>query len=195
MRVNRVSKSQAGEKAPRHGTAAVEFAVCLPLLMMILTGMFQIGRVIEVQQVLWNAARETARDASVGDDTLLITASSLLTYLQGAEPKAFGQGHSTSMIAPVVVLSAYATGYTCWDNTANKELFTVIFSDITKTSTTDPTAMTQLDVFTISVQVPFSSVALCSIVPVSGITRLYVTVFWASMVDSPFQITPNLPAQ
>ena len=195
MRVNRVSRNQVGAKAPRHGAAAVEFACCLPLLVMILTGMLQIGRVMEVQQVLWNAARETARDASLGSDNLQTVASSLLTYLQGAEPKAFGQGHSTSMISPVVALSANTTGYTCWDNTANRELFTITFSDTTNTSTTDPTAMSQLDVFNIGVQVPFSSVALSSIVPVSGISRLYVKVVWVSMVDSPFQITPNLPAQ
>ena len=195
MRVNRISKSRVVVKACRQGAAAVEFACCLPLLVMILTGMLQIGRVVEVQQVLWNAARETARDASLGNDSLQTTASNLLSYLQGAEPKAFGQGHSTSMIAPVMALGANTTGYTCWDNTTNQELFTVTFSDITNTSTTDPTAMSQLDVFNIGVQVPFSSVALSSIVPVSGINRLYVTVVWASMVDSPFQITPNLPAQ
>ena len=34
----------------------------------------------------------------------------------------FGQGHSRSLIAPVISLPANTYGYTCWDNTANKEL-------------------------------------------------------------------------
>ena len=76
---------------------------------------------------MWNAGREAARDASLGQDNLQAVATNLLTYLQGAEQTAFGQGHSTSMIAPVVTLPANTTGYTCWDNTANKELFTMTF--------------------------------------------------------------------
>ena len=195
MRVNWVVRDRGGGKVRRNGAAAVEFACCLPLLILILTGMFQIGRVVEIQQIVWNAARETARDASTGDDNLSTTASNLLTYLQGADPLAFGLGHSTSMISPVVTLPANTTGYTCWDNTANKELFTITFSDITNTSTTDPTGLGQLDLFSIGVQVPFNSIALSSITPISGISRLNVKSVWAAMVDSPFQITPNLPAQ
>ncbi len=113
----------------------------------------------EVRQVMWNSAREAARDASLGQDNLQTVASNLLTYLQGAEPTAFGSGHSTSMIAPVVTLPANTTGYTCWDNTTNKELFTMTFTDLTKTSVTDPTAMSQLDLYQIGVQVPYTSIA------------------------------------
>ena len=195
MRARNAVRVAAGKKAPRRGAAAVELAVCLPLLVVILTGMWQVGRITEVQQVVWNSAREAARDASLGQDTLPTVAANLLTYLQSAEPRAFGQGHSTSMIAPVVSLPAHTTGYTCWDNTSNKELFTMTFSDLTTTGTTDPTGMSQLDLYNIGVQVPFNSIALSTVVAVSGISRLNVSVTWASMVDSPFQIAPYLPAQ
>ena len=80
--------------------------------------------------------------------------TNILTYLQGAEQTAFGNGHSTSMIAPVITLPANTTGYTCWDNTANRELFTMTFTDLTNPTVTDPTAMTQLDLYQIGVQVP-----------------------------------------
>ena len=195
MRANAWRTDPAGGARRRRGTAAVEFALCLPLMMLILTGLWEVGRIMEVQIVLTNSAREAARDASLGQDNLLTVANNLRTYLQSAEPTAFGSGHSTSMIAPVISLPAHTSGYTCWDNTAKRELFTMTFSDLTDPNDTDPTMMSQLDVYKLGVQVPFNSVSWSSIVPVAGASRLSVAVDWASLVDSPFQIVPDLPAQ
>jgi Flp pilus assembly protein TadG len=47
----------------RPGTAALEFAIVLPLLFTMLFGIIQFGRIIMVQQVLTNACREGARMA------------------------------------------------------------------------------------------------------------------------------------
>jgi hypothetical protein len=182
-------------KIGRRGVAAVEFAVCLPLLFTILFGLWEVGRITEVQQVMWNSAREAARDASLGQDNLQTVATNLLTYLQSAEPTAFGSGHTTSMISPVVTLPANSTGYTCWDNTANRELFTITFTDFTNTNITDPTGMLQLDRYEIGVQVPYAGIGWIPVAQITGRSRLYVAVDWASMVDSPFQIAPNLTAQ
>jgi hypothetical protein len=195
MLANRTLLGPVRVSAHRDGVATVEFACCLPLLILILGGLWQVGRYVEVDQILWNAAREGARDASLGQDNLQTVASNMLTYLQGAEPTAFGTGHSTSMISPVVTLPANTNGYTCWDNTANRELFTMTFTDLTNPSATDPTTMSQLDIYQIGVQVPFTSIALSQLVPISGMSRLGVTVAWTSLVDTPFQIAPDLPAQ
>ncbi len=195
MRAKCVTNGSGAKKGHRRGGSAVEYAACLPLMLMILSGLWEVGRMAEVQEVLWNSARETARDSSLGQDNLQTVAGNLLVYLQSAEKTAFPSGHSTSMIAPVVSMPANTTGYTCWDNTTNKELFTITFKDLTNTSITDPTAMSQLDVYQIGVQVPYSSIQWTTLVPVSGATRLSVSVSWASLVDSPFQIAPNLPAQ
>ena len=99
------------------------------------------------------------------------------------------------MIAPVVTLPANTYGYTCWDTTANRELFTMTFTDVTNPNVTDPTGMSQLDIYQIGVQVPYSNVGWMPTATITGRTRLYATVDWASMVDSPFQIAPYLPAQ
>jgi Flp pilus assembly protein TadG len=195
MRAKCIMTSARSVNSRRHGGSAVEYAACLPLLLMILAGLWEVGRITEVQEVMWNSAREAARDASLGEDNLQAVATNLLIYLQGADKTAFPTGHSTSMIAPVVSLPANTYGYTCWDNTTSKELFTMTFEDLTNTSVTDPTGMKQLDVYQIGVQVPYSSIQLTSIVPVAGMTRLTVTVVWASLIDSPFQIAPYLPAQ
>src|SRR5208337_465327 len=123
------------------GVASVEFAVCLPLMCLVLTGLWEVGRITQVAEVMWNPAR----DASLGQDNLQTVTTNLLTYLQSAEPTAFGQGHTTTVIAPVISLPANTTGWTCWDSTANRELFTMTFTDLTQPSVTDPTGMSQLD--------------------------------------------------
>jgi hypothetical protein len=193
-----VGGTRARRLAPfesRRGTAMMEFALSLPFLVVILGGLLQLGRLIEVQQVLWNVAREAGRDSSMGQMNLSTVAAYVLGYLQSAEQTAFGTGHTTSMISPVITLPANTTGYTCWDKTANRELFTLTFSDLSKPTVTDPTGMSQLDLFQIGLSVPFSGISMAKLVPISGFTRLQVSVVWASMIDTPYQIAPDIPAE
>jgi Flp pilus assembly protein TadG len=177
----------------RRGAAAAEFALCAPFFLLVLFGLWEVGRITEVQNVTWNSGREAARDCSLGQDNLLTVANNLLVYLQNAEPTAFGQGHSTTMKAPVITLPANTYGYTCWDNTANRELFTMTFTDITNPAVNDPTLMNQLDLYQVTVQVPYASVGFLPVATITGRTRLYTNVTWASMVDSPFEVAPFLP--
>jgi hypothetical protein len=195
MLANRCWGERVGVKPRRRGAAAVEFALCLPLLFTILFGLWEVGRTVEVQQVAWNSAREGARDASMGQANLQAVASNLVLYLQSAEPSAFGQGHSTSLISPVIALPANTYGYTCWDNTANRELFTMMFTDVTNPKVTDPTGMAQLDHYRITVSYPYSSIGWLPVAEIMTTNRLYVAVDWACMVDSPFTIAPGLLAQ
>jgi hypothetical protein len=168
----------------------------MPMFLMII-GLWEVGRMVEVQQIVWNSAREAARNASLGEDSLLTVATNLASYLQNAEPTAFAKGHSTSFKTPTFALPANTFGYSCWDTTVtpNKELFTVTFADMTNTAITEPTGMAQLDRYEITVQVPYATIGWSTIPQITGITRMYATVDWVSMLDSPFQITPSLPAQ
>ena len=50
----------------RGGTAAVELAICLPLLLIVLTGIWEVGRMVTAQQLITNAAREAGRVAAAG---------------------------------------------------------------------------------------------------------------------------------
>ena len=182
-------------KVRRRGVAAVEFALCLPLILLIMLGIWEVGRIVQVSNVLWDGAREAARDASVGQDNLQTVATNELTFLQGALPSAFNPSHSTTLKAPVVSLPANTTGYTCWDNTANREMFTITFTDITQSSVTDPTGMTKLDQYQIGLQVPYASIGWTSLSQITGVTRIYISVYWACMKDAPFQVSPILPAE
>ncbi len=53
----------------RRGAAAVELAVVLPLLLLLLMGVWEVGRLVEVQQLITNSAREAGRQASTGAKT------------------------------------------------------------------------------------------------------------------------------
>ena len=59
-----VRKPVAGK---RRGVAAVEFAVCLPFILLMLVGLWEVGRMVEVQQLLNNSVREGGRQASTAN--------------------------------------------------------------------------------------------------------------------------------
>jgi Flp pilus assembly protein TadG len=50
----------------RSGTAAVELAVCLPMLLIVITGVWEVGRMVQAQAIIANAAREGGRQAAAG---------------------------------------------------------------------------------------------------------------------------------
>lgn len=56
-------------RSRRRGVALVEFAVLLPLLLILLVGIWEVARVIQVQQAVQNAARDGGRQASTGKRT------------------------------------------------------------------------------------------------------------------------------
>ena len=64
----------------RRGVAAVEMAFALPLLIVLIFGMIEVGRALMVQQVLTNASREGARVAVTGDATAETVSSAVQTY-------------------------------------------------------------------------------------------------------------------
>src|ERR1700732_4155253 len=51
---------------PRRGASAVELAFLLPLILLLIFAIWDGGRLVEVQQLLSNAAREGARQAATG---------------------------------------------------------------------------------------------------------------------------------
>jgi Flp pilus assembly protein TadG len=62
----------------------VEFAILLPILLMLLLGIWEVGRVLHVRQVLNNAAREGARQAATATMSDAQVKLAVCAYLKNA---------------------------------------------------------------------------------------------------------------
>lgn len=75
----------AGRKrAGRRAAAAVEFAVIAPLLFMLVLGMIEFGRMLMVQQILTNGAREGARRATLPGSTEADVSERITSYMSAS---------------------------------------------------------------------------------------------------------------
>ena len=72
---------QTGKRAKRSGVAVVEMAVLVPILLTVVIGIWELGRVIQVQQIISNAARDGARLAAQGS---IINTTGAFTQIQFA---------------------------------------------------------------------------------------------------------------
>lgn len=68
----------------RQGAAVIEFAVCAPLLFLLLLGMFEVGRYINVGEMCTNASRYGAREASLSGTTVANVQTRTKQYLQNS---------------------------------------------------------------------------------------------------------------
>lgn len=76
----------------RRGASAVEFAVVMPVFVLMVFGMIEIGRAVMVQQVLVNASREGARVGVLDGKTDADVRTKVNEYLQAASlPSATAQ--------------------------------------------------------------------------------------------------------
>lgn len=71
-------------RTDRRGAAVVEFAVVAPVFIMLVFGMIEYGRMVMVQQLLTNAAREGARVGVLDGATTASVQTSVTSYLTNA---------------------------------------------------------------------------------------------------------------
>lgn len=98
QRAMQTSSDRANSGAERSGAAAAEFALILPFLILIILGAIDLGQFVHVGQVVSNASREGARQAS--RDVTLHAAdveAAVRSYLDDAFPHV-----SASTLAPAV---------------------------------------------------------------------------------------------
>lgn len=68
---------QPTHRKGERGNALIESAICIPILLLLMVGIFEVGRAYETWQVLTNAAREGAR-MSVTPNSDVNTATALV---------------------------------------------------------------------------------------------------------------------
>jgi Flp pilus assembly protein TadG len=67
------------------GTALMETALTLPLLLLVSVGIFEFGRAYQTWQILTNAAREGARVAVLPNSTVADVQSRVTSYMQSGQ--------------------------------------------------------------------------------------------------------------
>jgi Flp pilus assembly protein TadG len=80
MTMRRWKKATTG----RRGAAIIEFAVCAPLLFLLILGMFEVGRYINVGEMVTNASRYGARQAALSGATVSTVQTQTKTFLSSS---------------------------------------------------------------------------------------------------------------
>ena len=157
----------------RRGMAAVEAAVVLPLLLILMLGVWEVGRMIQVDQILINSAREGARLAAGG-------------YVNGTAV-------TTAMVQQAVRDYLTASGLPA----AAASGATVTLTCLASPTWTDPSAALPLDQFQVTVVIPagtaFNSLRWNLLNRLTTITQMSVSVQWMSLNDSKITVTTSLP--
>ncbi len=162
----------------RRGVAAVEFAFVAPLLFVMLLGLWEVGRLIHLQQTLSNAAREGARVAAQG---LTINSTGTPTQIQVST----GSPNIKTTIYNYLKANGFS-GISLSDVTVT---FTFLDGD---TSKTQPHQATKGQKFRVTFSVPASSLQWTALGPIQP-TTLSASVVWNSLVDDTFTLDPTLP--
>lgn len=161
----------------RGGAVAVEFAFVLPVLVIILLGLWETGRIIQVQQLLSNAAREGGRVAAQG-----------LTINSSGDPTQITLDTGSVSVKKVVYnyLRQAGLNLSMSDITVS---FRYLDGDTTKTQ---PHQATKGQKFLVTVSVPLSKVEWTDLGPFTAPT-LSASATWYSVVDDPYTLDTSMP--
>jgi Flp pilus assembly protein TadG len=161
-------------KLHRRGVVAVEAAVVLPMLLIVMFGVWEVGRIIQVKQIMVNSAREGARLAAGGYTTnsqavtpIMVT-QAVKDYLRGAGMPA-----------------------NCYNNV------TVTLTCLASPSWVNPSDAHPMDKFRVSVVVPagtaFESTRWSFLPKITNSTTMATTVDWVSLNNTKITIDTDLP--
>jgi Flp pilus assembly protein TadG len=168
----------------RRGVAAVEFAVVLPLLLLLLVGIWELGRIINVQIIMNNAARDGARlaaQANIVNTTGAYTQikfSSGTPNIQGAIQaylNAAGITNQTGLVIELQFMEPAASG------------------GATPTAkNADPYTGVKNQRFRVRVSIPYDNVRWTTLTVINPST-LTAEAYWQCLVDDPFTVNTTLP--
>lgn len=154
----------------RRGTAAVEMALLLPVLLTLLAGIWEVARLVQVQEILASAAREAGRQAATGQMTNANVKKVALHHINN-EGIQVTDGSDNPLTGVVVTVT---------DNTSTG---------------TDASQANKLDALTISVTVPYTLVQWSNLNKfASSGTTINATVKWYSMNNAAFNVDQTIPA-
>ena len=176
----------------RRAVAAVELAFMLPFLLAILIGVWELGRIIHVQQLLVTAARDGARLAAQGT---IINTTGAYTFIRY-------QANSPAPASPVTKANPADTPPYVED-TIRDSLIGAGITDLTgvqisfgftegDTSRVAPFQGLKNERFKVRVSLPYNNVRWTNLSMFAPNT-LTVEVYWQMMVDDPFTLNTVMP--
>lgn len=169
-------------RTDRRGVAAVELAfVAMLFLFPLLFGVWEVGRLIQVQQILSNSCRDGARLASQGYTVNLTGSPTQITVSSG-----------TTNVHDAIYQYLVAAGFT--NLTSSDVAVTLTFID-TKLDGTTPTEPYQGEKgmrFKITVTIPWDKVRWVNLGLIMPTSVTY-TVKWQMLVDDKFTVNDVVP--
>lgn len=160
-------------RTDREGTVAVECAFVLPVLLTLMFGVWEVGRLFEFQQILTNAAREGARAAAGG--TINGTPVTVATVQQLTRDYMTAAGVPSAAVSGATITVTNLSGH-AWTN---------------------PSDAQPLDDFSVTVTIPagapFDSLRWSLVNRITGVTQLTASVKWSSANDAKVVVSTSLP--
>jgi Flp pilus assembly protein TadG len=158
----------------RRAVAAVEMAIVFPLLVIFLFGILEVGRLIEMNQIIYNAAREGGRQCCDDTKTYSDVKTVVTNYLNDA-----GITNLTGLQVQVVNLTTNDSGAgTHGSGIADY----------------DPSAASPLDKIQVTVSLPFQNIRWLAFNMVTNdSTTLNGQAVWRSTKDFTYPTTYSAP--
>ena len=158
----------------RRGVVAVEAAFVLPILLTLLFGIWEAGRLVQVWTLVNDAAREGARLAAGGTNN----------------------GSSVTVSNVQQAVRDYMTAAGLPSTAVNGA--TITLTNLSSHTWTDPSGAQPLDPFTVAVTIPsgsaFNSLMWTSfLTSITGISQITTTIEWLSANDSEVTVSTSLP--
>jgi Flp pilus assembly protein TadG len=157
----------------RRGAAAVEAAIILPVIVTVMFGVWEVGRIAQMNQLLSNACREGARTAAGGSiNGVGVTVSQVQQAVRD---------YMTSAGVPSAAVSG-----------AQIELV-----NLSSNSWTNPCDAKPLDKYKVTLTIPsgaaFDSMRLGTFNRITGVRSMTVEATWLSTVDAAVTVDGTLP--
>ena len=166
----------------RRGVAAVELAfVTMLFIAPLLIGLWEMGRFVEVQQILGNSCRDGARLASQGYTVNLTGAPTQIMTSSG-----------TTNVQGAIYQYLIAAGLT--DLTSSDVVVTLTFLDLKAdgSTATEPYQGEKGMRFTVTATIPWSKVRWVNLGLINPISVTY-TASWQMLVDDKFTVNDTIP--
>jgi len=166
----------------RSGAAAVEFAfMTTAVLVPLLFGVWEVGRMIQVKQVLTNATREGARLAAQG-----------YTINSSGSPTQIRSSTGTPNVADTVYDYLIAAGFTNLQRSDVTVTFTYLAPRTDGQAATEPYQGQKGQPFAVTVSIPWSKVRWVNLGLLNP-TTVDSSLTWQMVVDDPFTVNDTLP--